>query len=176
MKKYIYGFDIGGTTVKIGLFNPSGDILDKWEITTDLTDKGTHILEDIYKAIKSHQVKLDDILGYGFGVPGPVLNGLVLKGINIGWDNYNIITEFSKLTNNDLVFVENDANVAALGEAWQGAAKGYKNSIMITIGTGDNTWAAGDIVSDYSSAFFLKGYTLKIDDKTLVEQGELKLK
>jgi len=136
MKKYIYGFDIGGSTIKIGLFSLSGDLLDKWEITTNKTDRGTHILNEIYNAINKHQVNLDDVLGYGFGVPAPVIDGLVTKGINIGWDNYNLIHEFSKLTNSNLVYVENDANVAALGEAWQGAAKGYKNSIMITVGTG----------------------------------------
>ncbi len=136
MEKYIYGIDIGGTTIKIGLFSLEGDLLDKWEIVTNRADNGIHVLKDIHESIKRHQVDLKDILGYGFGVPGPVVDGLIIKGINIDWENYNLQTEFSKLTNNEMVFVENDANVAALGETWQGAAKGYKNSAMITVGTG----------------------------------------
>ena len=144
MKKYIYGFDIGGTTIKIGLFDVSGNLLKKWEINTNKTDKGTHILEDIFQAIKNHQVNLEEVLGYGFGVPGPVIAGLVVKGVNIGWENYNLKTEFSRLTKSDLVFVENDANVAALGETWQGAGVGYQNSALITVGTG----VGGGIVVD----------------------------
>jgi len=144
MKKYIYGFDIGGTTIKIGLFSLSGDLIDKWEIVTNKTEKGTLILEDIYQAIKEHQVNLEEVLGYGFGVPGPVIDGLVVKGVNIGWENYNLKTEFSKLANSDLIFVENDANVAALGETWHGAAMGYQNSVLITVGTG----VGGGIVVD----------------------------
>ena len=136
MEKYIYGIDIGGTTTKIGLFSLEGDLLDKWEIATNKTDNGIHILKEIYESINGHQIDLKDVLGYGFGVPGPVMDGYIIKGINIDWENYNLKTEFIKLVKNEKVFVENDANVAALGETWQGAAKGYINCAMITIGTG----------------------------------------
>ena len=136
MEKYIYGIDIGGTNTKIGLFSLEGDLLDKWEIVTNKTDNGIHILKEIYESINGHQIDLKDVLGYGFGVPGPVMDGYIIKGINIDWENYNLKTEFIKLVKNEKVFVENDANVAALGETWQGAAKGYINCAMITIGTG----------------------------------------
>ena len=136
MKKFVYGFDIGGTTVKIGLFNLLGELIERWEIRTNKEDFGSHILDDIYKAIKGHQVKLDDVLGYGFGVPGPVVDGFVIEAVNLGWKSINLRSEFTNLTNNSNVFVENDANVAVLGETAQGAAKGYQNSAMITVGTG----------------------------------------
>jgi len=136
MKKYIYGFDVGGTTVKIGLFNLGGTLLKKWEIHTDTQDKGKRILKDIYDSISNQSVSLDEVLGYGFGIPCQIIDNIILDGVNIDWKDYDLIGEFSKLVNNSLVLIENDANVAALGEAWMGATKGYRNSAMITIGTG----------------------------------------
>ncbi len=136
MKKYIYGFDIGGTTVKIGLFRLNGELIKKWEIHTNTNNKGRNILNDIYHSIINQNVALNEVVGYGFGIPCQVKNNTILNGVNIDWKNYDLIGEFSKLVNNDLVMIENDANVAALGEAWMGAAKGYRSSVMITLGTG----------------------------------------
>jgi len=136
MKKYIYGFDIGGTTVKIGLFNLSGELLKKWEIHTKTENKGKDILLDIYNAIKSSDIQLKDVLGYGFGIPCQVFDGVILNGVNIDWKNYDLKSVFSKLVSNDNIFIENDANVAALGETLKGAGIGYVNSVMITVGTG----------------------------------------
>jgi len=136
MKKYIYGIDVGGTSVKIGLFNLVGDLLKKWEIHTNTANKGKAILSDIYKSIKAHGIKLDEVLGYGFAIPCQVIDGVILNGVNIDWKGYNLIGEFSSLVKNDHILIQNDANVAALGETWMGAAKGFKNSVMITVGTG----------------------------------------
>ena len=136
MKKYIYGFDVGGTTVKIGLFNLVGDLLKKWEIHTNTANKGKTILSDIYKSIKAYDIELDEVLGYGFAIPCQVIDGVILNGVNIDWEGYDLIGKFSSLVQNNLIFVQNDANVAALGETWMGAAKGFKNSVMITVGTG----------------------------------------
>ncbi len=144
MKKYVYGFDVGGTTVKIGLFSLDGNLFKKWEIHTNTNNNGKNILSDIYKSIKSYKVSLDEVLGYGFGIPCQVMNGVILNSVNIGWKDYDLIKEFSKLVNNDFVLIENDANAAALGETWMGAAKGHKNSVMITIGTG----VGGGIIVD----------------------------
>lgn len=144
MKKYIYGFDIGGTSVKIGLFNLTGDLLKRWEIDTNRADSGIHILHDIYQAIIDYNINLNEVLGYGFGVPGPVVDGIVIKCINIDWVNFDLVKKFGALVNNDLIFVENDANVAALGETVLGAGIGYKNSAMITVGTG----VGGGIILD----------------------------
>lgn len=136
MSKFVYGIDIGGTSIKIGLFSLSGTLVNKWEIFTDLSDDGINILTDVYQSLKSNTIALDDVVGYGFGIPGPVVNGVVSSAVNLGWLNKDIKKELSPLLNNDNIFLINDANAAALGESWQGAAVGYSNSIMITLGTG----------------------------------------
>ena len=123
LEKYIFGIDVGGTTVKLGLFDLDGILLSKWDINTNKNNKGMYILNDIYKSIIQHVPNLKEVHGYGFGVPGPVVGSTIIKCVNLGWENYDIV-------------VKNDANVAALGETLSGAAKGYKNSAMITLGTG----------------------------------------
>ncbi len=140
MGKYVFGVDLGGTTVKLGLFTTEGEVLDKWEIKTDTSDNGKNILPDIAKAIldKIEEKNIDKALveGAGIGVPGPVdTNGIVNKAANLGWGIFNLEEEFSKLTGLK-VKGANDANVAALGEMWKGAAKGYKSIVMVTLGTG----------------------------------------
>jgi len=136
MEKFIYGFDIGGSTIKIGLFNLLGDLVKKTEIKTNLSEKGKFILSDIYNIIKTQDIDLNDVVGYGFGVPGPVFNDIVIECVNIGWRNYDLKTEFSEYTSCNNIHIENDANVATLGETIKGAAFGYKNTAMITLGTG----------------------------------------
>lgn len=136
MKKYIVGIDIGGTTCKVGLFNLEGIFLKKWILNTNILESGKFILNDIYNSIVAQVPDLNSIYGYGFGVPGPIKDSKVLKCINIGWENYDLIPIFSELVNNDNIIIENDANVAALGESIYGASVGYKNIALITLGTG----------------------------------------
>lgn len=136
MKKYIFGIDIGGTSVKIGLFNLKGVLLDKWDIVTNKEENAKNVLSDIYKSLLKVVPNLHEVAGYGFGVPGPVVNSKIIESVNLGWKDYDLISIFSKMVNNTNIVVENDANVAALGEATSGAAKDYKNSAMITLGTG----------------------------------------
>ena len=138
--QYVFGVDLGGTTVKMGLFNISGEVLDKWEITTRKEDNGGHILSDIAESIKGKiaekSIALEDITGVGMGVPGPVKDdGTVVKCANLGWGIFNVAEELSALVNLP-VKVGNDANVAALGEMWQGGAKGHNDVVMVTLGTG----------------------------------------
>jgi glucokinase len=140
MKQYIFGIDIGGTTIKLGLFKNDGRLLEKWEIKTKKEYNGKYIIQDIVSTLeekfRDRNIIKEDIIGIGIGVPGPVLeDGTVLKCVNIGWGIFNVVDEFQKLI--DLpIKVSNDANVAALGEMWQGGGKGYENVIMITLGTG----------------------------------------
>jgi len=136
MKKYIIGIDIGGTTCKIGLFNLKGLLLKKWDIHTNKEDNGKYILHEVFNSIHHQIPNLEEIQGYGFGVPGPVVKSKVVRSVNLGWEEYDLISIFSKLTNNTNIKIQNDANVAALGETIYGAAIGYKNSAMITLGTG----------------------------------------
>ena len=140
MANYLFGVDIGGTTVKIGLFNVDGELLEKWEITTRTDDGGAYILSDIAASVtaKMEEKGIDksDVKGVGMGVPGPVKeDGTVVKCVNLGWGVFNAAEELGGLLGLP-VKVGNDANMAALGEYWQGGGKDYQNVVMVTLGTG----------------------------------------
>lgn len=140
MSKYCFGVDLGGTTVKIGLFDPEGTVLEKWEIPTRKEDNGSHILPDIADAVKGKMaeknMELSDVIGVGIGVPGPVNDeGIIFGAVNLGWDVMNIREILGDLLQLP-VKAGNDANVAALGEMWCGGGKGYKNMVLVTLGTG----------------------------------------
>ena len=140
MEKYVFGVDIGGTTVKIGLFSVDGELLDKWEITTRTDDGGAYILSDIAASIENKMTEKglskDEVKGVGMGVPGPVKeDGTVIKCVNLGWGVFNAAEELSGLIGLP-VKVGNDANMAALGEYWQGGGKDYNTVVMVTLGTG----------------------------------------
>ena len=138
--KYCFGVDVGGTTVKMGLFEENGTITDKWEITTDTSEEGKAILPNIAasvkKKIEEHQLAKDDIAGIGVGVPAPVTaDGVVNGSANLGWKYKEVKKELEELTGLTAA-IGNDANVAALGEMWKGGGAGEKNMIMVTLGTG----------------------------------------
>ncbi|HBA97468.1 MAG TPA: glucokinase [Lachnospiraceae bacterium] len=140
MKRYAFGVDIGGTTIKMGLFETDGTLLETWEIPTRTQENGKYILRDIAdeteKKIKEKSISNLDVEGIGMGVPGPVgEDGTVFKCVNLGWGIFNVEQELEGLTGLK-VKAGNDANVAALGEMWQGGGKGYKNLVMVTLGTG----------------------------------------
>ena len=140
MQKYGFGIDIGGTTIKMGLFKAEGTLLEKWEVDTRKEENGKYILDDISKEIKDKLkekgIHKNDVVGVGIGVPGPVSSdGTVLKCVNLGWDVFNVEETLSEMIGLP-VKAGNDANVAALGEMWQGGGKGYKNVVMVTLGTG----------------------------------------
>ena len=140
MKKYGFGVDIGGTTIKMGFFETSGKLIDKWEIKTNTTDGGSEILSDVAKAIDNklaqESISKDEVQGIGVGVPGPVRSdGVVNRCVNLGWGIVNVAEQLEALSGLK-VRVGNDANVAALGEMWQGGAKGCADVIMVTLGTG----------------------------------------
>lgn len=140
MKKYAFGVDIGGTTCKIGFFETSGKLLDKWEIKTNTENHGESILSDVAKAVDNklaqEGISKDEVQGIGVGVPGPVNSeGVVERCVNLGWGTVDVEAELGSLTSL-MVRAGNDANVAALGEMWQGGAKGCKDVVMVTLGTG----------------------------------------
>ena len=140
MKKYCFGIDVGGTTVKCGLFDVSGALLDKWEIPTRTENDGINILPDVAQTIaeKIGQKGLDreEIAGIGVGVPGPVNEaGEVPCAVNLHWGYVNIAGDLERLTGFP-VKAGNDANVAALGELWKGGGAGHHSMIMVTLGTG----------------------------------------
>lgn len=148
MKKYGFGVDIGGTTIKMGFFETTGLLIDKWEIKTNTANGGADILSDVAKAIDNklaqEAISKDEVQGIGVGVPGPVRNDRVVnRCINLGWGVVDVAEELGVLTGL-AVKVGNDANVAALGEMWQGGAKGCKDVVMVTLGTG----VGGGIIVD----------------------------
>ena len=143
MKEYAFGIDLGGTTAKIGLFTTSGALLEKWEVPTDTSNAGEHILENLAAAIlgkmKEQSITPEQVEGVGIGVPGPVQNASVVPIVcaNLGgWGEQNVSARLSGLLDGLKVLVGNDANVAALGEIWMGAAKGCSSAVMVTLGTG----------------------------------------
>lgn len=152
MEKVIIGIDIGGTTSKLGILNRQGTILLKWEIPTSKADKGDILVRDIWQSIQSKLTleQKNNILGIGVGAPGFIdgTTGLVYEAVNIGWKNFQLAEQFSQLTKLP-VFVENDANIAALGENWVGAGNQVENLIAITLGTGVGSGiiAAGTILN-----------------------------
>lgn len=140
MKQYGFGVDIGGTTVKIGLFDMGGALLEKWEIPTRTQNNGASILDDITAAVMGKMeekgIKKEDVQGIGVGVPGPVgADGTVMGCVNLGWGTFNVEAELYQKTGLP-VKAGNDANVAALGEMWQGGGKGHQDVVMVTLGTG----------------------------------------
>lgn len=140
MERVCFGVDIGGTAVKTGLFNTEGKLINKWEFPTRKTNGGKDLFADIADFIKEkiseYQLERNNIVGIGVGIPGPVLdNGEVLEVVNIGLSRFNIKEELEKLTGLK-VKAGNDANVAALGEQWQGSGKNFQNMVLVTLGTG----------------------------------------
>ena len=176
MSRKVFGVDIGGTTVKMGLFSDQGDLIDKWEIPTRTEDGGKNILPDIADSIKGKMDKAgvshEDVAGIGISVPGPVDDeGIIHKCVNLGWGVFNISEEMKKHI--DLpVFAGNDANAAALGEVWKGGGKGCKNVVVVTLGTGvgGGIIVNGKILSGYIGAGGEIGH-IHIDDSETEKCG-----
>ncbi|MCT1575906.1 ROK family glucokinase [Oceanobacillus kimchii] len=140
-KHLLVGIDIGGTTVKIGFISENGKIVHKWEVSTNLADGGRHIVPEIWSSIESKMehlsYSLSSIIGLGVGAPGFIdaEKGYVHEAVNIGWKNVALAEAFQQYAKVP-VYVENDANIAVLGENWVGAGNQADNLIAITLGTG----------------------------------------
>ena len=157
MSKKVFGVDVGGTSVKLGLFESDGTLIEKWSIPTRTEEEGKYVLPDIAETIKAKisekNYSDDEVEGVGIGLPGPVDDeGFIKKAVNLHWDRvFNVSEELSSHLGGMKVKAGNDANVAALGEAWAGSGKGYRNIVMVTLGTG----IGGGIIIDgkmYSGA------------------------
>lgn len=149
MEQVCVGADIGGTSVKLGIFTLGGDLLKKWELPTEPKNDTKTLIEKIGKSIKEKLkeggLTLTDCVGVGMGVPGPVLpNGYIEVVVNIGWKEVFPARMLSDFLDGMPVALGNDANVAALGEAWMGGAKNYQDVVMVTLGTG----VGGGIIVD----------------------------
>lgn len=139
--KYCVGVDIGGTSVKLGLFETEGRLLEKWEIPTNKEEHGEKILPDVAASVLDHleerKIRKADVTGVGVGIPAPVDgDGVVQQTANLGWGYKEVKHELQELLGGMHVEAGNDANVAAMGEMWLGAGRGEKNIVMVTLGTG----------------------------------------
>ena len=147
MGKYCFGIDVGGTTVKCGLFEENGSLIDKWEIPTRTENGGENVLPDIAATVMSKmtvkKIAKEDVSGVGVGIPGPVMRGVVPVAVNLHWGEKNVEYELGNLLDMK-VRAGNDANVAALGEQWKGGGEGMDSVIMVTLGTG----VGGGIIVD----------------------------
>ena len=149
MEKKCIGIDVGGTTVKIGIFETDGTLVYKWEVPSRKEENGAYILPDvaasIRKKLNERGIPMDAVIGAGMGFPGPVQpDGYVEVCVNLGWRDLNPQKILSELLDGMPVRSGNDANVAALGEMWQGGGKGFSNIVMVTLGTG----VGGGIIVD----------------------------
>lgn len=156
----IVGVDLGGTTTKLAFLNLEGEIKTKWEIPTDNSNEGLNITTNIANAIDEKLNELgiskENLLGIGMGAPGPVNyeTGVILNVVNLGWqDNFPLKDRLEAETSLP-VMLENDANCAALGEMWNGAGKGAKDLVCVTLGTGvgGGVIANGNIVQGINGA------------------------
>ena len=144
MREVCFGADIGGTTVKLGLVSREGELLEKREFPTrrDLDDA----FDDIAGHIRQIMMRFPEerYIGVGVGVPGPVVDEARVHGcVNLGWGETDVARELGRRTGLS-VRAANDANLATLGEQWQGAGKGCRSLVMFTVGTG----VGGGVICD----------------------------
>ncbi|GAK46957.1 glucokinase [Secundilactobacillus oryzae JCM 18671] len=142
MKTNLIGIDLGGTTTKIAFLKTDGEILDKWSIPTDISEAGQHIVPNIIESIKKHVTdsgnKLSDFAGIGMGTPGSVdiENGTVIGAYNLNWKTRQNVRDQIQSALGLQFVLDNDANVASLGEYWKGAGEKDEDVVFVTLGTG----------------------------------------
>lgn len=139
--RYCIGTDVGGTTVKFGLFCEDGRLIKKWEIPTKTEGRKEKLYADIADSIRE-QLKMEgittgELAGIGMGIPGPVMpDGSISTLVNLGVSDLNPSREMPAYLDGVKVCAANDANAATLGELWQGSGKEFENMALLTLGTG----------------------------------------
>ncbi|GAF66264.1 aspartate ammonia-lyase [Bacillus sp. TS-2] len=147
--KWLVGVDIGGTTIKIAFVSETGELIKNWEIPTNTSDKGVFITKEIADSIDTEVRQLQEtkekLLAIGLGAPGfiEMETGFIYEAVNIGWKNYHLKKDLETITQLPVI-IDNDANVAALGEMWKGAGDGAKDLLCVTLGTG----VGGGVISN----------------------------
>ncbi|HEM2804127.1 TPA: ROK family glucokinase [Streptococcus suis] len=160
MSKKIIGIDLGGTSVKLAILTTEGEIQEKWSIKTNVLDDGSHIVPDIIESIQhrfeTHGLTKDDFLGVGMGSPGVVDSeaGTVIGAYNLNWKTLQLVKDQFESALGLPFFIDNDANVAALGEQWVGAGNNNPNVVFMTLGTGvgGGVIAAGNLIRGVKGA------------------------
>lgn len=160
MSKKIIGIDLGGTSVKLAILTTVGEIQEKWSIKTNILDEGSHIVPDIIDSIKhrfeTYGLTKEDFLGVGMGSPGVVDSeaGTVIGAYNLNWKTLQLVKDQFESALGLPFFIDNDANVAALGEQWVGAGNNNPNVVFMTLGTGvgGGIIAAGNLIRGVKGA------------------------
>ncbi|MGX7074540.1 ROK family glucokinase [Falseniella ignava] len=150
MSQKIIGIDLGGTSIKFAILTAAGEIQEKWSIKTNILDEGSHIIDDMIESIQ-HRFELlglsaAEFQGIGMGSPGVVdrERGTVIGAYNLNWKTLQPIKEKIEKALGIPFFIDNDANVAALGERWMGAGDNQPDVVFMTLGTG----VGGGIVAE----------------------------
>ena len=173
MSKKLIGIDLGGTTAKFAILSAEGEIQQKWSIQTNISDEGSHIVPDIIASIK-HRLELynmtsEDFSGIGMGTPGTVNreNGTVIGAYNLNWKTLQEIKKPIEGALNIPFALDNDANVAALGERWMGAGENSPDVTFITLGTG----VGGGIIAEGKLIHGVAGAGGEIGHMTIDPEG-----
>ncbi|MBM7701535.1 ROK family glucokinase [Metabacillus iocasae] len=171
-EKWLVGVDLGGTTIKMAFINHYGEIIHKWEIDTDISEQGRNIPTDIAKSIDKTIIELgrdkSQLVGIGIGAPGPVnfANGSIEVAVNLGWEKFPI-KDILEVEASVPVVVDNDANIAAIGEMWKGAGDGAKDLLCVTLGTG----VGGGVIANGEIVHGVNGAAGEIGHITSVPEG-----
>lgn len=172
-EKKIIGIDLGGTSVKFAVVSTEGNILDKWSIMTDISEEGSLITPSIIQSLQSYIADngytSDDFIGIGMGSPGTVNKeeGSVIGAYNLNWKTLQPLKELIESATGIPFFIDNDANVAALGEQWIGAGNNEPNVIFITLGTG----VGGGVIMNGQLLHGAKGAAGEIGHMTIDRDG-----
>lgn len=141
MPDFSIGVDLGGTNLRIAAITSDGEMLEKITLGVKVISGRDQVIDEMCNAIQRLSAKYQhagNLLGAGIGVPGVIdlANGTMRKAANLpGWEDYPVRAEIERRLG-ARVIVENDANVAALGEQWLGAARGVPDVAVVTLGTG----------------------------------------
>ncbi|WLD92062.1 ROK family glucokinase [Alkalihalobacillus sp. AL-G] len=171
-RQLLIGIDLGGTTIKMAFVESDGDIAEKWEIPTDTSEKGKNISNDIATSIRKKanesNIPIESFIGIGMGAPGfiDLDEGYIYNAVNLGWENYPLKEDLENQIGLP-VFIENDANIAALGEMWKGAGNHSDDLICVTLGTG----IGGGIISNGSILHGTNGMAGEIGHITAIHEG-----
>lgn len=173
VRKYYVGIDLGGTFIKGGIVDDLGNIIVEDKVPTESEKGADRVAMNIANLAKTLMQKVglqaEDVCGLGMGVPGMIdsKSGNVIYSNNLNWKDFRIGEKVSSLTGLP-VKIANDANVAALGEVKFGAAKGYNDAIMLTLGTG----VGGGIVVEGKLVEGNKSAGAELGHMTIMAGGE----
>ncbi|MDD6799479.1 MAG: ROK family protein, partial [Firmicutes bacterium] len=171
---YYIGVDLGGTNIAVGIVDENYKIVKKGSVPTLAQRPSEEIIKDMTdlskKLLDECGISLDEVAYAGIAAPGSVdpENGVIEYTNNLPFRNFEIAKVFKQFLPVKEVYAENDANAAALGEAYAGAAKGIKDSIMITLGTG----LGGGIIIDHKIYTGFNHYGGELGHVVLVYDGK----